>query len=585
MRVYAGIDPITKRRHDLVEVIPAGPRAASLAEEARVRLLHEVYQRRHPRTNATVNQMLDRYFKEADWEYNTRETYRGYVAKHIRPFLGEEKVGSLDDGIMESLYAEMRRCREHCKNPRGMVDHRTERAHECDERCTPHKCRPLLASTIRQIHFIMSGAVKRAVKWKWIGFNPISGAEPPAKPKSNPKPPSPEQAARIVTEAFRDPDWGTLVWLTMVTGHRRGELCGIRWRHVDIIRGVLHLERAIGQRGRTKWEKETKDHQDRRVTLDPETLQLLRDHRARAEARAVFLGVEVADDSFVFSRQADGSTHLLPDSVGQRFRKLTSRLGIDSSIHKLRHYSATELIAAGVDVRTVAGRLGHGDGTTTLRTYAAWVSEADQRAAGSLAARLPTRPEPAPVKDTTDFEPSSPYERVAVDLRDKIATGALPPGVPLPGIARLATEYDIAPSTARRAIQLLSSWGLVTVANGRPTLVRDRVEDRDTDKVPEPLDTTAAAVEQPNATGAPVEPLDLEVRRLGQPVNAFRAEADPNDTSELRQLLLDAVRRSGGNEAEIGDYELVVRYAGERGIAATFVATAPRRLVRRVAPV
>jgi len=166
------------------------------------------------------------------------------------------------------------------------------------------------------------------------------------------------------------PTGGTLVWLTMVTGHRRGELCGIRWRHVDIIRGVLHLERAIGQRGRTKWEKETKDHQDRRVTLDPETLQLLRDHRARAEARAVFLGVEVADDSFVFSRQADGSTHLLPDSVGQRFRKLTSRLRIDSSIHKLRHYSATELIAAGVDVRTVAGPAwpwGRYDNTPHLR--------------------------------------------------------------------------------------------------------------------------------------------------------------------------------------------------------------------------
>jgi hypothetical protein len=34
-------------------------------------------------------------------------------------------------------------------------------------------------------------------------------------------------------------------------------------------------------------------------------------------------------------------------------------------MHSLRHYSATELIAAGVDVRTVAGRLGHGSGGAT----------------------------------------------------------------------------------------------------------------------------------------------------------------------------------------------------------------------------
>jgi hypothetical protein len=50
----------------------------------------------------------------------------------------------------------------------------------------------------------------------------------------------------------------------------------------------------------------------------------------------------------------------------------------------------TELIAAGVNPQTVAGRLGHsGGGATTLKVYSAWVSEADQRAATSLAARLP----------------------------------------------------------------------------------------------------------------------------------------------------------------------------------------------------
>jgi integrase len=64
-------------------------------------------------------------------------------------------------------------------------------------------------------------------------------------------------------------------------------------------------------------------------------------------------------------------------------------LGIKTTLHKLRHYSATELIAAGVDIRTIAGRLGHGGGgTTTLRVYAAWVSEADQRAAQVLGGRL-----------------------------------------------------------------------------------------------------------------------------------------------------------------------------------------------------
>ena len=72
------------------------------------------------------------------------------------------------------------------------------------------------------------------------------------------------------------------------------------------------------------------------------------------------------------------------------------QLGIDSHLHALRHYSATELLSAGVDLRTVAGRLGHGGGgATTLRVYAAWVSESDQRAAEILGSRVQRPPRPA----------------------------------------------------------------------------------------------------------------------------------------------------------------------------------------------
>ena len=73
---------------------------------------------------------------------------------------------------------------------------------------------------------------------------------------------------------------------------------------------------------------------------------------------------------------------------------MTADLGINTYLHALHHYSATELIAAGVDVRTVAGRLGHGGGgAMTLRVYAAWLAAADKSAAGLLASRLPKPPQ------------------------------------------------------------------------------------------------------------------------------------------------------------------------------------------------
>ncbi len=47
-RVYAGVDPVTKRRHDLIGVIPPGPTAEREAEQARTRLLAQVDERRDP---------------------------------------------------------------------------------------------------------------------------------------------------------------------------------------------------------------------------------------------------------------------------------------------------------------------------------------------------------------------------------------------------------------------------------------------------------------------------------------------------------------------------------------------------------
>lgn len=567
--VYAGIDPVTKRRHYLREIVPAGPKAAAEAEKVMRRLAGQVDEHRQPRTNATVDQLLDRHFELVTLEENTLATYAGYANKHIRPLIGAVKVGALDADLFDSFYAELRRCREHCdRSP--YIEHRTAREHDCDDRCRPHMCTALGASTIRQIHFILSGALKRAVRWRWIATSPITQADPPAAPKPNPRPPSAAEAAQILAEAWKDPDWGTLIWLTMVTGARRGELCGIRWRHLSLDTGVLQVERSIGQRGGRTWEKDTKAHQQRRIALDAETIGLLTEHRRRCAARATALGLELADDAFVFSLAPNGSTHLLPDSVGQRYGKLAKRLGINSTIHKLRHYSATELIAAGVDVRTVAGRLGHGGGgTTTLRVYTAWVSESDQRASTALFSRMPARPAPAAQAVAPAAPPRYPYERVAAALQEAIEAGVFPLGGLLPAVKELAASHGVSAGTAQRAVELLKRWGYVkvtagvgarVVANGSALDLIDAAE----------LDLGTSASDGRDAAREPDRCLlDLEIRHLGQVMAKLTAEADPRSAEDLRRLLLGAIRRAGRDEAEIENYEMDV-CQGDR-VLSTFV--------------
>ena len=559
VRVYAGVDPVTGRDHYLRETVPAGPRADREAEKLRTRLVVEVDERRNPRTNATVGQLLDRHLEMAELDHSTLETYRGYVKKHIKPLLGSKKVGLLDADVLDSFYAELRRCREHCAS-RKEIDHYTREPHDCDERCGPHVCRPLSASTVRQIHFILSGALRRAVRWKWVAANPMADADPPSPPKPSPQPPTAAEAARILNEAWKDPDWGTLVWLTMVTGLRRGELCAIRWRHINFQSAILSLEKSISQRGSRTWEKETKTHQQRRITLDQETVPLLVEHRTRCESRAAALGTELGDHAFVFSLAPDGSTHLRPDSVTSRYAQFARRLGIKTSIHKLRHYSATELIAAGVDVRTVAGRLGHGGGgTTTLRVYAAWISESDQRAATNIASHMPVR-QSRRADEPIEFKPTSPSEQLAVELRDRIHAGTLVAGLPIPPHKQLAVEHGVSVTTAQRAVRLLRDWGLAEVNTGSRTLVR----------LPTREEAAVDQARQSRRHGG-AELLDLEIRYLGDTVNRLSAVADPADAGALRKLLADAVRRAG--DSAIGDYEMAIRYSGELGVVTTFVAS------------
>ncbi len=414
VKVYAGIDQLTGKKLWLRETVPARATKRETEREAEkvvTKLLNQIDERRSPRTETTVNQLLDRWLEVIDIERKTRAGYVSKIEKHVRPTIGRLAVGRVRAETIESLYSQLRRCRDHCRGEK-FTQHRTAGEHICDEHsarrkcartgdpaaacqwceraCKPHSCTPLAAGSIRVVHAILSGAFMRAVRWGWIAFSPVEQTEPPSTPRPNPSPPTPAEAAAILTEAWKDPDWGTFILFAMTTGARRGEVCGLRWSQLDLDGGVAIFRASIGQIGGERWEKDTKTHQARRVTLDAELIEVLRIHRAVCDERAALLDTKVRRDGFVFSPAPDCLTMTHPDSVTQRYGRMVRRAGIETHFHCLLHYSATELIAAGVDIRTVAGRLGHaGGGSTTLRTYTAFVIEADQRAAIALAGRRP----------------------------------------------------------------------------------------------------------------------------------------------------------------------------------------------------
>ncbi len=77
-----------------------------------------------------------------------------------------------------------------------------------------------------------------------------------------------------------------------------------------------------------------------------------------------------------------------PDWPGHRFAALMKRLGLPYTLHSLRHFVATQLLARGLPPTQVARFLGHKDPSVTIDLYANHIVDDVQRMMGEAAASL-----------------------------------------------------------------------------------------------------------------------------------------------------------------------------------------------------
>jgi integrase len=210
VRVYAGDDPVTGKRVYRSETIAGTDRAAQRrAEKALTRLTAEVNAQRAPTSSVSLAYLLSEWLSRAELEETTRRTYVGYIDRTIVPAIGSAAIDKLSARTLETLYSELRRCRARCDGRPQIERHKADGEHDCVVlRCVPHACKPMAASTVRQIHSIISGALSAAVRWDWISSNPSRIAQRPRAKAPEPDPPSPADAARLLDAAFEmDEDW------------------------------------------------------------------------------------------------------------------------------------------------------------------------------------------------------------------------------------------------------------------------------------------------------------------------------------------------------------------------------------------
>jgi integrase/DNA-binding transcriptional regulator YhcF (GntR family) len=269
----------------------------------------------------------------------------------------------------------------------GVRRQRSWPRHDCRRAgCRPHQCRPMKPNTIRGIHSILSGAFDAARRWEWADRNPAESARPPADTRKAIPATPPEDVAKVIGAARSvNEALGLYLWLVAVTGVRRGELCALQIRDIDLGRGLLHIAFNYVVRGGQRVRKDTKTHQDRWLAIDPDTCALIENHAAEVRGALAAVGVELAEDAYLFSNDPMHTRPWNPDWATHRVADAAAAAGVKLDIKGLRHYTASQLLAASFDLRNTAARLGHsGGGATTLRHYADPVSEVDRRAAAYL---------------------------------------------------------------------------------------------------------------------------------------------------------------------------------------------------------
>ena len=157
---------------------------------------------------------------------------------------------------------------------------------------------------------------------------------------------------------------------------------------MDWERRTLTFSRSLTVIRREATEGPTKTHQRRDVAIDDPLGAFIAERESEQQTYALRVGVELVEDPYLLSRSADGAMPCLPDGLTHAYSRLATKTRLGGHFHQLRHYAATTSIAGGVDVRTVAGLLGHADPSTTLRIYADAVDAKDRELAGLLGAAI-----------------------------------------------------------------------------------------------------------------------------------------------------------------------------------------------------
>jgi integrase len=354
-------DPLTgKTKPKWVGGFDTQESALLARDEARVALRKRSYV---PPSERTVKEFIHTWLftiHRQQLKPTSFHSYEKIVRNHIIPGLGAIKLSDLKPSDIQRFYGEV--LAKTCENGRS-----------------------LSPRTAQYAGAILKKALKYAVEVEGVlSFNPASRVP---LPKSIPTVPTPWTFGELreFLESSKSHRLSFFFRLSAYTGARRGELLALKWSDFDGKAITISKSRAIAGRGVVE-QNTTKGGKggQRRVALDPETIQLFSEHRKRQIQERLLMGSSWTETGYVFV-QENGQ----PLDIGtptHLFKKLADRAGLRSiRLHDLRHLHATELLRLGEPLHVVSDRLGHKDPMVTATIYAHVSNEQGESASNTFA--------------------------------------------------------------------------------------------------------------------------------------------------------------------------------------------------------
>lgn len=346
--------------------------AKAARDEARVKARRGEYIDHNP---ITVTAYLDDWIDSHAMEIKPRtlHDYRSCIRLYVTPRIGHLPIQAVRPSTITKLYRNLLTS--------GGRDGK-----------------PLAIATVTHLHAVLRKAFRDAVIVdELIGSNPVERAKRPRGQGHDPGTVWTVAQLRAFLATAQQHRLSAFFHVAAYTGARRGELLNLRWPDIDLAAKTITITGSTAVIAGERIDGTTKSGRTRVVSIDDETIAVLRQHKTDQAADQLRVGDSWhgIKNGCVFT--TGWGAPIYPDTVTSLMTKLIRAHNQPGQrprpkdqlpharLHDLRHIHATTLLLSGVPVHVVAARLGHADPAITLRVYAHVIRTAEAAAADIFA--------------------------------------------------------------------------------------------------------------------------------------------------------------------------------------------------------